>query len=72
MAAIHRENEVEIGEVALRHLPRALRALVGRRAHVPIADAGGRDAKLDALLRREMAQHRLRGRRAADVPRANE
>src|SRR5438093_774948 len=38
-----------------------LRALIGRRAHMPVTDAGRRDAKLQTLLRRHGPAHRGRG-----------
>src|SRR5437764_1316924 len=49
-----------------------LRAFVRRAADVPVADTGRCDAQLDALPGSEIAQHRFRGRRAADVAGADE
>jgi transcriptional regulator with XRE-family HTH domain len=85
MAAVHRQDQIELGEIARPHLPRAkraqviaaplrvvLRALIGRRAHMPVADAGRLDVELESLLCREVPQHRFRRRRAADVAGADE
>src|SRR4051812_20775338 len=83
--AVHRHDEVEGLEVARRHLPRALRAqvvpapvrmvlraLIGRTPDVPVAGARRLDMDLDARLLRQVPQHALGGRRAADVAGADE
>ena len=85
MAAVHRHDEVERLEVAPRHLPRALRAQVvaaparvvlrapvGRMPDVPVAGARRLDVHFDARLLRQVPQHALGGRRAADVAGADE
>ena len=85
MAAVHRQDQIEFREVACTHLPRAertqvvapalrmaLRALIGWIADMPVANAGRRDAQLDALSFREVPQHAFGRRRAADVAGADE
>jgi len=85
--AVHREDPVEPAEVGGLHLPRAQRrqvvaalggvrdrAVVGGIAGVPLDRAGGVDLDVPAQAgaRACRAEHGLRRRRAADVPRADE
>ena len=75
VAAVHRQDQVELVEVRRRDLPRAeraqvvaaaqgvvLRALIRRAADVPVAGAGGLHADLQPFARGNVAQDRL-GRR---------
>ena len=84
---IHGEDEVEAGEIAVFHLPRALagdvdaaiarrilRAGVRRLARMPMAEAGRIDLEemQHALLLGDPAKDTFGHRRAADIAEADE
>src|SRR5688572_32969358 len=83
--AVHGEDEIEIVEVALPDLARTLRAqvvapalrvvlgaIVRRLADVPVAEAGGLDAQLQACFFRQSSKDRLGRGRATDIAGADE
>ena len=85
VAAVHRQDHVELVEIVRPDLARALRAqvvaavarvvlraLVGRLADVPVAGAGGLDVQLNARLFTQTSENPFGRGRAADVSGADE